>query len=1272
MRHSFTLVGLLTAAFAAGEAYTPKHEAGRCSIRGSCGRDSFFGPELPCPDNGLAKEPDHEVRKQLVELCGPKWSTGPVCCEANQIDALADQIKKANPIISSCPACKENFYNTFCTFTCSPDQSLFLNVTEIKQKGDKYIVTELDQLISDEYGSGFFDSCKNVKFGPTNSDAMGFIGGGAKNYSSFLTFLGHKSLLGSPFQINFPKPNEYPEKGMNPLPMVPKKCNDEDENFRCSCVDCPAVCPALPEVSKPGSCHVGLLPCLSFAAIFTYSIVLLLIAVAIFGHIAWAKHSKRRNERLRLLEDVAPSDDDDEGDMVHSRAMYDRPQRNYWINAVCDGAFSRLAYTAARFPAITIVTSIVVVAILSLGWTKFEIEQNPARLWVSPSSSAAQEKAYFDSNFGPFYRAEQVFLVNDTKSSGPGPVMSYDTLKWWLEAENRIRRLTGEQTGTTLNDVCFNPTGDACVVQSVGGYLNDDISSVTPDTWEKTVRSCAESPVNCRPAFGQPLDPKMIFGGWQESGDVIDATALIVTWVVKNDDEGSAQVEYAMDWEASLRDELLRLQKEADERGLRLSFSTEISLEQELNKSTNTDAKIVVISYIIMFFYASLALGSTTISFQTLMRNPASSLVQSKFSLGVVGILIVLMSISASIGLFSFAGVKVTLIIAEVIPFIVLAVGVDNIFLIVHEFERVNTSHPDEMIEVRIAKALGRMGPSILLSASTETIAFSLGAFVGMPAVRNFAIYAAGAVFINAVLQITMFVSILSLNQRRVEDRRVDCVPCIQIKSAGVHLGNGSGSSYSRFYEGSDEGFLQKFIRKTYAPVLLGRKVKTAVIVVFLGIFAAAVALIPEVALGLDQRVAIPDGSYLIPYFNDLYDYFDSGPPVYFVTRELNVTERKHQQQLCSRFTTCETESLANILESERKRPEISYIAATPASWIDDYFRWLDPSLDSCCVEGGSACFENRDPAWNITLNGMPEGREFIHYLEKWIASPTDDDCPLGGQAAYGNALVIDSERDTIPASHFRTSHTPLHSQEDFIAAYASARRIADGMSEKSGLEVFPYSVYYIFFDQYTTIIGLTATLLCSALVLILFISSILLGSLKTGAVVTVTVIMIVTDIIGTMAIFNVSLNAVSLVNLIICVGIGVEFCAHIARAFMFPSRTVMDRAKNKFRNRDARAWTALVNVGGSVFSGITITKLVGVSVLAFTRSKIFEIYYFRIWLALVIFAATHALIFLPVALSLCGGEGYADSENEGGLEEDLADRRYRALLPDEDSDEEY
>src|SRR6195952_2349957 len=233
-----------------------------------------------------------------------------------------------------------------------------------------------------------------------------------------------------------------------------------------------------------------------------------------------------------------------------------------------------------------------------------------------------------------------------------------------------------------------------------------------------------------------------------------------------------------------------------------------------------------------MFFYASLALGSSTLSIRSILRNPSTSFVESKFTLGVVGILIVLMSISASVGLFSAAGIKVTLIIAEVIPFIVLAVGVDNIFLIVHEFERVNISHPDDVVEVRIAKALGRMGPSILLSASTETIAFALGVFVGMPAVKNFAAYAAGAVFINAVLQVTMFISVLALNQRRVESLRSDCFPCVTVRGA-----NSSGMPGGHFFGSDEEGWLQRFIRKVYAPKLLDKKVKTLVLTFFVTLF---------------------------------------------------------------------------------------------------------------------------------------------------------------------------------------------------------------------------------------------------------------------------------------------------------------------------------------------------------------------------------------------------------------------------------------------------
>lgn len=68
-----------------GDPWTSKHEAGRCALRGTCSGTGFFSPSLPCVDNGLAEEPEAEVREKLVDLCGPKWNSGPICCDDSQV-----------------------------------------------------------------------------------------------------------------------------------------------------------------------------------------------------------------------------------------------------------------------------------------------------------------------------------------------------------------------------------------------------------------------------------------------------------------------------------------------------------------------------------------------------------------------------------------------------------------------------------------------------------------------------------------------------------------------------------------------------------------------------------------------------------------------------------------------------------------------------------------------------------------------------------------------------------------------------------------------------------------------------------------------------------------------------------------------------------------------------------------------------------------------------------------------------------------------------------
>jgi Niemann-Pick C1 protein len=218
-------------------------------------------------------------------------------------------------------------------------------------------------------------------------------------------------------------------------------------------------------------------------------------------------------------------------------------------------------------------------------------------------------------------------------------------------------------------------------------------------------------------------------------------------------------------------------------------------------------------------------------------------------------------------------------------------------------------------------------------------------------------------------------------------------------------------------------------------------------------------------------------------------------------------------------------------------------------------------------------------------MDGLPENEEFMRYLKQWLISPTTEECPLAGEASFGAALFLDLEKNKVAGSHFRTFHSPLKSQADFINAFAAAHRVADDISQRTGSEVFPYSYFYVFFDQYAHLIAITQEVLGLGLASVLIVTALLLGSWRASSIVTGVVGLTVMNVMGVMPLWGISLNAISLVNLVISLGIAVEFCAHVARAFMSAgSGLPVDHPAGQ-KERDERMWAALVDVGPSVSS---------------------------------------------------------------------------------------
>uniref|UniRef100_A0A8C9X805 Patched 1 n=1 Tax=Sander lucioperca TaxID=283035 RepID=A0A8C9X805_SANLU len=221
-----------------------------------------------------------------------------------------------------------------------------------------------------------------------------------------------------------------------------------------------------------------------------------------------------------------------------------------------------------------------------------------------------------------------------------------------------------------------------------------------------------------------------------------------------------------------------------------LSFTT-TTLEDILKSFSDISVIRVASGYLLMLAYACL----------TMLRWDCA---KSQGAVGLAGVLLVTLSVAAGLGLCSLLGISFNAATTQVLPFLALGVGVDDVFLLAHAFSETGQNKRIPF-EDRTGECLKRTGASVALTSISNVTAFFMAALIPIPALRAFSLQAAVVVVFNFAMVLLIFPAILSMDLYRREDRRFDIFCCFYSPCANrviqiephAYLDGADGSRYS-------------------------------------------------------------------------------------------------------------------------------------------------------------------------------------------------------------------------------------------------------------------------------------------------------------------------------------------------------------------------------------------------------------------------------------------------------------------------------------------
>ncbi|VDM59007.1 unnamed protein product [Angiostrongylus costaricensis] len=264
------------------------------------------------------------------------------------------------------------------------------------------------------------------------------------------------------------------------------------------------------------------------------------------------------------------------------------------------------------------------------------------------------------------------------------------------------------------------------------------------------------------------------------------------------------------------------------------------TLAEELKRNADSLMPRFVMAFVILMIFAVIC------SLVTIKGTFYVDWVLSKPILSIFGVINAGMGIASAMGGLILLDVQYNDIVA-VMPFLVVAVGTDNMFLMVAAVKRTSRALP---LEKRIGECMSDAAVSILITALTDAFSFGVGTITTIPAVQIFCIYTCCALVLTFLYQVASSPStrLLWLGSRVHPDPS--------------HASNRKQCAVTNFFQ------------NWYAPILMQPAIKALAGIWYCIYVGFAIYGCTQLREGLEPVNLLVDDSYAKPHYVALERHF--------------------------------------------------------------------------------------------------------------------------------------------------------------------------------------------------------------------------------------------------------------------------------------------------------------------------------------------------------------------------------------------------------------